>query len=319
MTLLLERIGSFTSEIGAEISSYDSDRELLYIVSGGTEIQAIDLSDPTSPQAALTIDIEEFGVPIAGANSIAVNGNLLAVALEAESATAAGVVALVDLNVAEAIAAIGGDLINAVQVFEVGSLPDMVTFTPNGTKVLVANEGEADVAVGEDGTITVTDPEGSISVIDVSQDFSELSQADVATADFSSFVGQEADLRAAGVRIFPDATAAQDFEPEYIAVSPDGTKAFVTLQENNAIAIVDVASATVESIKSLGLKDYSLDGNGLDASDRDDAINIQTQPVFGLRMPDSIAAFEADGETFYIIANEGDDRGDADDAENPRG
>ena len=319
MTSLLERIGSVTSEIGAEISAYDSDRQLLYVVSGGTELQAIDISDPTSPEAALTIDIADFGASIGGANSVAVSGNLLAVALEAESSTDPGFVALVDLNAAEAIAMIEGDITAAVQVFAVGALPDMVTFSPDGSKVLVANEGEASVEVADDGTITVTDPEGSISIIDVSGDFTELTQASVVTADFSNFVGQESELRAAGARLFPDATVAQDVEPEYIAVSPDGTKAFVTLQENNAIAIIDIASATVESIKSLGLKDYSLEGNGLDASDRDNAINIQTQPVFGLRMPDSIAAFEADGETFYIIANEGDDRGDADDDENPRG
>ena len=317
MTLSFERIGSFTSEIGAEISAYDSDRQLLYLVSGGTELQAIDLSDPTSPQAALTVDIAQFGAPVGGANSIAYKGGLLAVALEAEAATEPGVVALVNLVAASEIAAAGGDITSAVKVFGVGALPDMVTFTPDGSKVLVANEGEADVDVADDGTVTVTDPEGSVSIIDVSGEFAALGQGNVSTAGFSSFVGQEDDLRAAGVRIFPDANVAQDLEPEYIAVSPDGSKAFVTLQENNAIAIVDVASATVESIRSLGLKDYSQAGNGLDASDRDDAINIQTQPVFGLRMPDSIATFEAEGKTYYLIANEGDDRGDAD--ADPRG
>lgn len=317
MTLLLEKIGGFTSEVGAEISTYDSTRQLLYVVSGGTEIQAIDLSDPNAPQEALTIDLAEFGAPIGGANSITYSNDLLAVALEAELATDPGVVALVDMAAASEIAAANGDVLEAVKIFTVGALPDMVTFTPDGSKLLVANEGEAEVDVADDGTVTVIDPEGSVSIIDVSGEFSALNQENVITADFSSFVGQEEKLRAAGVRIFPDATVAQDVEPEYIAVSPDGTKAFVTLQENNAIAIVDIASATVESIRSLGLKDYSQEGHGLDASDEDDAINIQPQPVFGLRMPDSIAAFEANGETFYLIANEGDDRGDAD--EDPRG
>ena len=135
----------------------------------------------------------------------------------------------------------------------------MLTFSPDGSKVLVANEGEAVVEAGNDGTVTITDPEGSVSIIDVSGDFNTLSQSNVATADFSRFNGKEADLRGDGVRIFPDATTAQDVEPEYIAVSPDGTKAFVTLQENNAIAIVDIATATIEAIQPLGLKDY---GNG---------------------------------------------------------
>lgn len=257
MTLSLTKIGSFTSTIGAEISAYDSTRQLLYIVSGNTTLQAIDISDPNAPVEALSFDIAQFGAPLAGANSIAFKNGLLAVALEAETTTDPGVVALVDLDAATAIAAAGGDLLEAVKVFVVGSLPDMVTFTPDGTKVLVANEGEADVTVNADGSYSVIDPEGSVSIIDVSGDFGSLTQANVATADFTRFIGKEADLRADGVRIFPDANTAEDVEPEYIAVSPDGTKAFVTLQENNAIAIIDIASATVEAIQPLGLKDFS--------------------------------------------------------------
>ena len=78
------------------------------------------------------------------------------------------------------------------------------------------------------------------------------------TVNFHAYIGQEAALRAQGVRIYgPNANAAQDFEPEYIAISPDGSKAWVTLQENNAFAIVDIASATVTQIIPLGLKDHS--------------------------------------------------------------
>ena len=317
MTPLLERIGSFKSEVGAEISAYDSDRQLLYVVSGDVELQVLDFSDPSAPEAILTFDIEQYGIPTGGANSIAYSGGLLAVALEADPATDPGYVAVVDIDAAIAATDAGRDTVEAVNILVVGALPDMLTFTPDGSKILVANEGEAEVEVADDGTVTVVDPEGSTSIIDVSGPFSALNQGDVSTADFREFRGQEDALRAAGVRLFPDANAAQDLEPEYIAVSADGSKAFVTLQENNAVAIVDVNSATVENIVSLGLKDFSLPGNGLDASDRDEGINIQTQPVFGLRMPDSIAAFEAEGETFYIIANEGDDRGDAD--VDPRG
>ncbi len=315
MTPSLTKIGSFASEIGAEITAYDSDRQLLYVVSGGTTIQIIELSDPTLPQEVFSLDIAQFGVPINGANSIAYKNNLLAVAIAADPITDPGVVALIDLAAVTEINAAGGNILDAVKTFTVGSLPDMLTFSPDGSKVLVANEGEAVVDVDDDGAVTVTDPEGSVSIIDVSGDFNTLSQSNVATADFSRFNGKEAGLRGDGVRIFPDATTAQDVEPEYIAVSGDGTKAFVTLQENNAIAIVDIATATVETIQPLGLKDYSL--SGLDASDKDDAINIRPQPVFGLYMPDAIASFESNGETFYLIANEGDDRGDAD--ADPRG
>ena len=259
MTPSFTKIGSFASEIGAEITAYDSDRQLLYVVSGGTTIQIIELSDPTSLQEVFSLDIAQFGVPINGANSIAYKNNLLAVAIAADPITDPGVVALIDLAAVTEINAAGGNILDAVKAFTVGALPDMLTFSPDGSKVLVANEVEAVVEAGDDGTVTITDPEGSVSIIDVSGDFNTLSQSNVATADFSRFNGKEADLRGDGVRIFPDATTAQDVEPEYIAVSPDGTKAFVTLQENNAIAIVDIATATIEAIQPLGLKDY---GNG---------------------------------------------------------
>ena len=312
MTLSLTKIGGFTSQTGAEITAYDSTRQLLYVVSGGTILQAVDISDPTNLVENISIDLAAFGAPIAGANSVAYRNGFIAVALEAENQTDLGVVALVDVSAAEALTAHGDNLLEAVKVFTVGALPDMVTFTPDGSKILVANEGEPDTVESTDGTETTVDPDGSISIIDISGEFGTLSDANVSTADFSQFNGTEAALRSSGVRIFPDASAAQDLEPEYIAVSPDGRKAFVTLQENNAIAIIDIESARVESIQPLGLKDFSTEGNGLDASDRDGVINIQPQPILGLYMPDSIAAFEANGDTFYLIANEGDDRGDAD-------
>ena len=306
MTLSLEKIGSFTSEFGAEIIAYDAPRALLYVVSGDTVLEVLDLSDPTTPTQLAAVDIAGFGAPIGGANSVAFSNGLLAVALEAENQTDNGVVALVDLELASTV----DNLLDAVKVFEVGALPDMVTFTPDGTKVLVANEGEPDTVENEDGSESIVDPDGSVSIIDISGDFAGLSQSNVATADFTGFNEQEDTLRAEGVRSFPDATVAQDVEPEYIAVSPDGTKAFVTLQEANAIAIVDIATATIESIEPVVLKDFSQ--SGLDASDRDGIINIQPQDVFGLYMPDSIASFESNGEAFYVIASEGDDRGDAD-------
>ncbi len=75
---------------------------------------------------------------------------------------------------------------------------------------------------------------------------------------FKQFNGQEVPLRAQGVRIYgPGSTAAQDFEPEYIAVSDDSRKAYVTLQENNAIAEIDIEKAKVNKLRPLGFKDYS--------------------------------------------------------------
>jgi Ca2+-binding RTX toxin-like protein len=181
----------------------------------------------------------------------------------------------------------------------VGNLPDMVTFSPDGTKVLTANEGEPN----EDYSF---DPEGSISIIDLTNG---VENAQIQEATFTNINAQIEDLKAEGVRIFgPHATVAQDLEPEYVTFSGDGQKAWVTLQENNAIAVVDIATATVESIKPLGFKDHSLPNNSLDVSDRDGGINIANWPIFGIYEPDTIASYTVDGQTYYVTANEGDAR-----------
>ncbi len=259
MALSLSRVGSIASENGAEIVTYDASRELLYVVSGGSVLQAINIADPAAPVVVASVDIADFAPDtIGGANSVAysASSDLLAVALASDPVTANGVVAVAKLSEVQAVIDAGGSLTaenigDLVKVFEVGALPDMVTFTPDGSKILVANEGEPDGEI---------DPEGSISIIDVSGEFGDLDPLTaVSTAGFTAFNGRAADLRADGVRLFPDIgeNVARDLEPEYIAVSPDGTKAFVTLQENNAIAIVDIETATVEGIQPLGLKDFS--------------------------------------------------------------
>jgi hypothetical protein len=170
----------------------------------------------------------------------------------------------------------------------------MVTFTPDGKYVLTANEGEP---------TDDADPDGSVSIIDISGGIENAKATNV------SFDALDADqLRAAGVRIFPGKTPAQDFEPEYVAVSPDSSTAWVSLQENNALAKIDIAKGELLAILPLGFKDHSLEGNGLDPHDKDDAIDIAPAPVRGLYMPDSVAAFEANGATYVISANEGDAR-----------
>jgi hypothetical protein len=182
-----------------------------------------------------------------------------------------------------------------VHVVTVGALPDMVTFTPDCRKVLSADEGEPDDGI---------DPAGSVSIIDVRK-------GTVRTADFAYLDAYVDVLRQAGVRLFPGKLPSTDFEPEYVAVSPDGREAWVTLQEANAVAVVDIRRAEIARIVPLGLKRHWLPGNELDASDDDGVINIAPWPITGMYMPDAIGSYRTKGGTFYVTANEGDAR-DAD-------
>ena len=288
-SIKLTQIGRYNSGIfdegAAEITAYDSDSQQLYVINGANStIDILDVSDPANPIFTSAIDIEDLG---GGINSIAIKDGTIAAAIEGELAQDEGSIVFFDIE---------GNVLNQVTV---GALPDMVTFTPDGTQVLVANEGEPD----EDDL--TNNPEGSVSIIDIS---GGIESASVTTADFTAYNGQEEELREQGVRIFPGENFANDAEPEYIAVSPNSSQAFVTLQENNAVAVVDLETNEISDIQPLGLKDYSLENNGLDANDEDEAINIQNESVFGLYQPDAIAAYEVDDATYYVTANEGDAR-----------
>jgi hypothetical protein len=172
----------------------------------------------------------------------------------------------------------------------------MVAFTNACDYVLVANEGEPDDAY-------TVDPEGSVSFIDVSTVGD--APPTVVTAGFTGFNG----ATLPGVRIFgPGATVAMDLEPEFIAVSPDDSTAWVSLQENNALAIVDIASMSVIGIVSLGLKDHGHGEYALDPSNRDDRIHIKRWQTWGMYQPDGLAILEWDGVPYLVSANEGDAR-----------
>ena len=292
----LTKVGGITSASGAEISAFDPVSKRLFVVAGNTvDIYTVSSTGSLTVTGTLTPTI----TPIAGTalipNSVTVKNGVVAVAYAVQNTTTSaqltGKVAFFNAG--------NGSFINAV---DVGALPDMLTFTPDGTKVLVANEGEPN-SYGQTNSL---DPEGSVSIINIA---GGVASATVQTATFTSFNSQIASLKASGVRIIgPGATVAQDLEPEFIAVAPDGLTARITLQENNAIAILDIATATITQIIPLGAKDYSLPGNGIDPSDQDGGINIQNWPVFGLYQPDAIASFSINGQTYYITANEGDSR-----------
>jgi hypothetical protein len=291
--LTLEKIGGYsTNQFGvsaAEIPAFDAASKRLFVVNAKDgAVDVLDLSNPSKPVKLGQLDATAV---LAGAeiNSVAVFNGTVAVAIQAPIKTNPGRMALYR---ASDLSLLGSATI--------GAQPDMITFSPDGKTVLVANEGEP----SDDYQI---DPEGSISIIDVSN----LAKPVVRTAGFGAFTGQEATLRAQGVRIYgPGASASQDFEPEYIALSADGTTAWVTLQENNALAKVDIATATVTDILPLGFKNYGTAGNELDASDGDGkTINIKTWPgVRGMYLPDSMASYTVGGATYLVTANEGDAR-----------
>jgi hypothetical protein len=220
-------------------------------------------------------------VPLGGGpNSVAVRRDgLVAVAVEADPKTEPGHVQFVDATTLQKLG-----------TAPAGALPDMLTFTPDGKRVLVANEGEPNDAY-------TIDPQGSVTIVDA--------------ASFAATQVRFSSNRSyPGVRIFgPGANAAQDFEPEYIAADPDGRLAYVSLQENNAIAILDLKQARFRSVRALGYKNWG--ASAMDASDTDGVGQEKIVPrpnVLGMFQPDALAAYRDGGKTYLVSANEGDAR-----------
>jgi hypothetical protein len=235
----LTSLGTYASgqfnQGAAEIVAHDPQTQNLFVVNAqSAEVDVLSITNPALPVKIGSIDVKPYG---ALANSVAVRDGIIAVAVESNPKTAPGKVVFFDGN------------LQFVSQVTVGALPDMLTFTPNGRFVLVANEGEPN----DDYSV---DPEGSVSIIDLSGGAANLTQAQVRTASFTPFNSTALDP---AIRIFGlnNPTVAQDLEPEYIAVSHDSKTAWVTLQENNALAIVDIPSATVKQLVPLGFKDHA--------------------------------------------------------------
>lgn len=265
---------SSTAAGGAEIVKYDAATQRIFVVGPN----GVDILNAVDGTLVTGIDLTSVGGP----NSLDVSNGVLAVAVAAQTNTDNGTVRFYDTD---------GNFTDAVTV---GANPDMVTFTPDGTKVLVANEGEPNDAY-------TVDPVGSVSIITVAD-------KSVQTATFDAFNSQEATLEANNdIRFFgPNATVAQDAEPEFIALNGDASKAWVTMQENNAIAIVDIATATVERIITAGVTNYNT--TKFDPSNEDGGFNQVNANVLSFNQPDAITSFVIDGATYFVTANEGDAR-----------
>lgn len=286
MQLKLEVIGrhdgGWWDQSASEIAAYHPGTRRLFVLNGGEGLEVVDISDPTKPTRADMIRCS-------GLNSVAVHGDVIALASQPKARSSRGTVTFFAPDA------------HKLSEITVGFNPDMVAFTHDGKRVIVANEGEAD----DDGTI---DPVGSVGVVDLTAGPDKPVYRDLT---FDHLEPQRAALQQRGLHIVsPDATLARDLEPEYVAVSADDRRAFVTLQENNAIAVVDLTPGreSVQRIEPLGFKDFMKPGCGLDASDKDGGAEIRNLPVFGLYQPDGVKCLERDGAVWLLTANEGEAR-----------
>ncbi len=261
----------------SEIVGFDAATASLWVVGP----KGVDVLDALTGSFVQHIDTSPFGE----ANSVAIHGGLAAVAVAAPLRTDPGSVRFYDTATRSFSGSVG-----------VGALPDMVTFTADGSRLLVANEGEPSALV---------DPRGSVSIVDVA------SRSVTATAGFAGPIT----FNGSHIRSFGGTRGgtAMDFEPEYIALDADGSKAYVVLQEANAVATLDLTTNRITTVTGLGVKDFSVAGNEIDPSDRDGRIELRSVDARGFYQPDGMASYSVGGQTYLVMANEGDARADEQD------
>ncbi|EHY0930178.1 choice-of-anchor I family protein [Vibrio parahaemolyticus] len=276
----------------AEIVNYDACTDKLYVVNAQAKrVDVLSLNESSAPSQTDFIDLTDAGtsagIEIGAANSVAVFNGLVAVAIENNNKQEDGLIALYR-----------SDDLSLITTFKTGALPDMVGFSKDGRYIATANEGEPN----SDYSI---DPEGSVTLVDLSKG---INNADVTQIGFGEFDGVRSDELPKAVRISgPNASIVQDLEPEYLTFADNG-KIYVALQENNAMAIIDPQSQSVEKIVALGEKSWS--NSKLDASNKDKIIgNLKSYPqLVGLYMPDTLDSYSVNGQTYIVSANEGDGR-----------
>jgi DNA-binding beta-propeller fold protein YncE len=276
--------GGFLSEIVA----FDATTKTLW-VSG---VRGVNVLDARTGASLSFIDTSAWG----SINSVAIHNGIAAFAIEASDRKLPGVVQLYDTT--------SRHLLAGTSTITVGSLPDMLTFTPDGSRILVANEGTPNA--GDYGTrigtttprnygVNANDPAGSVSIIDVA------SRSVSATATLAGVPQVGNNIRT---------NTGMGFEPEYIAVNAAGTEAYVSLQEANAMGVLNLQSGQFTKVVGLGAKDFSQAGNAIDTVHNDNQVSFQSVAAKGLYMPDGMAAFKSGAKTYVVMANEGDFRED---------
>lgn len=295
----IEKVATFStgssSEDGgaAEIVKYNKDNNKFYVINGiKSQIHIVSLDNANgnlNEDSIINVKsfVEKDGFVYGDITSISINNERkeIAVSVQEQDYTKNGKVVIVDYDG------------NLKSIYEAGAQPDMITYTPDSKYILTANEGEPRSGVGEG----IIDPQGSVTIVNLESGESKL-------ATFEKFDDSREKLLNDKVILMKDAKPSVDLEPEYIAVDSGSNKAYVSLQEANSIATLDIEAGEFISVKGLGFKNHSQNGNEIDVV-KDKEINIKTEEnLYGVYMPDGITLYEVNGKSYILTANEGDAR-----------
>ncbi|XP_071091434.1 mesenchyme-specific cell surface glycoprotein-like [Haliotis cracherodii] len=277
------------SEVAVEQLAYDSDNKILYTV-GDTVVHAIDVSNPS--HMIIVAYLEYPGMEF---TDVEFCGGHIFTAMDNRTDRTNG-----KMIVFSGYNPVTKRIREVLQV-PVGAVPDMVKPTKDCSKIIVAVEGEA----YEYPPNQITDPPGLVVIVNFPSGVG--SNMFVSTLNFERFNDRVPALEASGVRhVYRENNNpfSNDVEPEYIAINADDTTAYIMLQENNAVATVDLLTQTISEVYGLGYKNWSY--LPLDPSDRDGGAHMSAYTIYGMYQPDSFVHFQFKGGNYLVMANEGD-------------
>lgn len=251
-------------EGGAEIVTASPDGYRLAVSqSGGQSVVTLLLGKSPIVQQ---IDVSAFGEP----TSVAFADNRT-VLIAVKDDPNPGYLVVADI--------ITGEIVSSIQI---GIGPDSIAVALRRNLAVVAIEDE------EEEVDDPTNPPpnirpGSVQIVDFSQGFAE-----------NQLVVTSIPISLAGL---PGVLMQNDPQPEYVAIDRAQSRAYVTVQENGAIAVINLFSKSVERVFATGITTHLADltNNG--------TFSV-TEMMAGRREPDGIAV-SPDGR-FLFTADEGD-------------
>jgi len=275
--VVLEKVAQIQVAKATEIVCYDhSTQRAVLTIKETPEVAVIAIDENGEPSIERRISFADVGEVV---NSVAAHEGLFAAAVEPRESTEPGTVVFFDVHG------------NRLHESRVGPMPDMETFTHDGSMLLVANEGVPNDA----GTI---DPPGSVSIIDINAGY----------AVRTLLLGSDHPSKRQGWFTMPGNLAPEMVEPEYITISPDSTRAYVVCQENNAVFELDLLDPRIIERHWLGMVEWGSNGASIDLDPEDGVLKPASNFVSSLRQPDGIISFGTSNGLRLVTANEGDPR-----------
>jgi len=291
--------GSVNEDGGiAEIVVFNKDNKRIYMVNGA--LGSLDIVDAGALRSGKFVGMtlhKRVDVSAMGAANGFEYGDLTSVAVSTKNKQLALAVQHSSFSEQGYIVVTNYDG-EYIRHYRAGVQPDMICFTPDEQYILTADEGEPRNGYA-DGAV---DPAGSVTIVNIKTNEVRIA----GFGDFDTEAARAAFLQSGGI-LGKGAKASLDFEPEYIAVNNDSLTAWVSLQEANAIAVLDIAEGKFTRLFGLGFKDHNLPQNSMDAL-RNGKAELAVQNIYGAYMPDGIAAATIQGKNYFLSANEGDAR-----------